>query len=229
MWSVCVIARDEEARIGTCLASAPASAERVVVVDDRTTDGTARWAERAGARVLVRRLDTFAAQRNAGLEACRGPWVLFLDADERLSDAARSALATPPPAAGLSFPFETRWLGRTLRAGRMGRDRKVRAVRKGAGRWEGAVHERLVVDGPVAAVAAPILHEPYRDWWEHAAAIEAYARLGGRRPRFPGERAGRAALHLVDALVLRAGWRDGVDGAAVAALGAVSVWRKWSR
>lgn len=231
MWSVCVIARDEEDRIASCLASVPASAERVVVVDDRTRDGTARWAAAAGARVFLRRFDGFAAQRNAGLEACRGEWVLFLDADERLSDAARAALDAPPVhAVGLSFPFRTTWLGTELRGGRMGRDRKPRAVRRGRGRWIGTVHERLAVDGPVAALAAPILHTPYRDWWEHAQAVRAYAaaRPPRRRP-LPFEPGVRAGFHLFDALALRGGWRDGAAGVAVAGFGAASTWWTWSR
>jgi glycosyltransferase involved in cell wall biosynthesis len=233
MWSVCVIARDEEETISRCLDSVPGSVARVVVVDDRTTDGTARWAARAGANVLTRRFDTFAGQRNAALAACSTDWVLFLDADEHLSDGARDELTAPrdPGLAGLSFPFRTRWLGRTLVGGRLGRDRKVRAVRRGRGRWVGTVHERLQLDGPVGALRHPIVHDPYRDWLEQVAAVDRYtaAQAAGLRPRRPGERGVRAAWHFVDALGLRGGWRDGLDGVLVAGVGAASVWTKWTR
>lgn len=231
MWSVCVIARDEEASIVRCLASTPASAERVVVVDDRSRDGTARWAARVGARVVRRRFDDWSAQRNAALAASRGDRILFLDADETASDALRAWMCGPDDGADAwSFPFRTRWLGRVLSHGRMGRSRHVRAVRRGRGRWVGAVHERLSTGGVARPIDACIHHDPYETVWDHLAAIERYTSVPGARGRepWPGERPVRAAWHVADALVVRGGWRDGPDGLAVAGLGALAVWKKWS-
>jgi glycosyltransferase involved in cell wall biosynthesis len=233
MWSVCVIARDEETNVARCLGSVPATVDRVVVVDDRTRDGTARWAEVAGARVVWRAFDGWSEQRNAGLGACRGDRVLFLDADETLSDAARAWLdsGVDDGAAGWSFPFRTWWLGRRLRFGRMGRTRHVRAIRRGAGEWRGRIHESLHVHGRVSRLGVPIDHQPYVDLWDHLDTIRRYAAVqrDDRRPAGPAERWLRAGAHVLDSLVLRGGALDGVDGVAVSALGALSTWAKWSR
>ncbi len=83
--TLCVIARDEEERIEDCLASAARVVDDMVVVDTGSRDRTADIARELGARVVdFPWRDDFSAARNAGLDAARGRWVLFLDADERL-------------------------------------------------------------------------------------------------------------------------------------------------
>lgn len=84
--TVVVPARDEEERLGPCLAGL--AGREVLVADDRSTDGTAALAERMGARVVAGaplpdgwRGKTWALQQ--GLEAATGEWVVFLDADTR--------------------------------------------------------------------------------------------------------------------------------------------------
>ena len=86
--SVVIPARNEEGRLGPCVAALAADPQvgEVIVVDDESTDGTARLAVAAGARVISgRRLPPgwvgkpWALQQ--GLEAAAGEWVLTLDAD----------------------------------------------------------------------------------------------------------------------------------------------------
>ncbi|GLW09141.1 glycosyl transferase [Microtetraspora sp. NBRC 13810] len=88
--SVVVPARDEEHRIGPCLTAAladPAVAE-VIVVDDESTDATARVAAGLGARVVPGGPppEGWVGKQWAlhqGLLAARGPVVVTLDADTR--------------------------------------------------------------------------------------------------------------------------------------------------
>ncbi len=84
--SACLIVRDEEPRLPACLASLGRLADEIVVGDTGSRDRSAAVARRHGARVVdVPWTDDFAAARNAVLDAARGRWVLFLDADERLA------------------------------------------------------------------------------------------------------------------------------------------------
>ncbi len=83
--TLCVVARDEEARIGQAIKSALAVVDEIVVADTGSQDNTRLIAEGYGARVVdVPWRDDFAAARNAALDEARCDWVLVLDADERL-------------------------------------------------------------------------------------------------------------------------------------------------
>ena len=84
--SVAIIAKNEAHRIAACLASV-AFADQVVVVDSGSTDDTVAIARGLGAEVIVTDdWPGFGPQKNRALAACRGRWVLSLDADERLTD-----------------------------------------------------------------------------------------------------------------------------------------------
>jgi len=83
--SLCMIVRDEAARIERCLRSALPWVGEAVVVDTGSTDDTAALAEKMGARVLhFTWCDDFASARNQAVEGARTPWALVLDADEQL-------------------------------------------------------------------------------------------------------------------------------------------------
>lgn len=96
-----MIVRDEADQLPSFLQHHAGLADELVVVDTGSGDNTAEIASRAGARVVAHFWqDDFSAARNAGLDAVTARWVLFLDADERVSrrDFAllREGLAAPP-------------------------------------------------------------------------------------------------------------------------------------
>ncbi|MCU0494868.1 MAG: glycosyltransferase family 2 protein [Chloroflexaceae bacterium] len=91
--SIAIIARDEERHIGSCLESMAGLADEVVVLlDDRSRDGTAAICRQWGATVHVEPWRGFPAQRNRALSFCQGDWVLFIDADERVTPELRREL-----------------------------------------------------------------------------------------------------------------------------------------
>jgi hypothetical protein len=103
--SVVIPARDEEERIGRCLAALPAGVE-VIVVDDGSRDRTAALAANAGARVVP------AGGRPAGWTGkCWAAWrgasvagghlLVFLDADTVLEPGALEAVAAEARPGGL--------------------------------------------------------------------------------------------------------------------------------
>ncbi len=84
--STCIIAKDEEAMIGSCVRSVAGLGGEVVVVDTGSSDRTAEIARQLGAVVIEHPWSgDFSAARNAGLEHATGEWILVLDADERLT------------------------------------------------------------------------------------------------------------------------------------------------
>jgi glycosyltransferase involved in cell wall biosynthesis len=118
-----------------------AFADEVVVVLDRSTDGSARIARAAGARVIEGAWELEGERRNTGIEACTGDWVLEVDADERvdaaLAQAVRETIATSAHA-WHQVPVDNYVGDRLLRhgwAGSFGTTSVPRLFRRGAKRW----------------------------------------------------------------------------------------------
>ncbi|MHB8262177.1 MAG: glycosyltransferase family 2 protein [Acidimicrobiales bacterium] len=81
----CLITLNEEANMGTCLASLTGLVDTILVYDTGSTDSTADVAEASGARVVRGYWDnSFAAARNRALSLCRAEWILSIDADETI-------------------------------------------------------------------------------------------------------------------------------------------------
>lgn len=85
--TVVVLTKNESETIGGAIASVAGAFDEVVVLDSFSTDNTVELAGRAGVRVQQRHFDGYASQRNYALRdmAKRNEWVLFLDADERVT------------------------------------------------------------------------------------------------------------------------------------------------
>ncbi|MBX0331304.1 glycosyltransferase family 2 protein, partial [Oscillochloris sp. ZM17-4] len=146
--SAAIIARDEARHIGGCLDSLAGLADEVVVLlDNRTRDATAAICAARGARVIRAPWRGFPAQRNLALSICRAPWVLFIDADERvepdLADEIRATLASGDACDGYWIPRHNMFFGQTLRGGGWYPDPQLRLLRRAAARYDEGrlVHE----------------------------------------------------------------------------------------
>ncbi len=237
--SLVVISKDEQDRIGSCLASVPCATERIVV-DSGSTDRTVEEARAAGARVIQTDWPGYVQQKNRALSYATQPWVLSLDADERLDAQASEELARSlgetDGVRGFVLQRRNLWLGRTLRFGTWGRDQKTRVAERAFARWEGRdPHDTLVVDGKTRVLRGYIVHDPYRTLREHLDTIDRYSTLSAESLAAEGVRSSwwsvmiRPPFHFVQAYVFRAGFLDGVPGFAVALLGAFHVFLKWRR
>jgi len=160
-----VITFNESANIGACLDSVPFAHEKIVI-DSGSGDDTAAVARSHGARVQVQPWLGFGRQRNFAAAQATTDWVLFLDADERLSEAlARelpqrlTELARNPSAVGL-LPRSTWFMGRPMRWYRpMHREFKGRLYHRQHARWsEPRVHESLQYAGQGVKLRGELIH-----------------------------------------------------------------------
>lgn len=87
MISVVILTKNEEENISDCIKSL-SWCDEVIIVDDNSEDRTIEIAKKLNAKIFMRSIDNdFSTQRNFGISRARGNWVLFVDADERISDA----------------------------------------------------------------------------------------------------------------------------------------------
>jgi glycosyltransferase involved in cell wall biosynthesis len=234
--SVLLITRNEADRLERLL-PALAFASEVVVVDDHSHDATVAVAERHSARVYARTLDGFGAQRQFALDHCTQPWVLWIDADERLDARAVSSITeianvlTPAPGRAFAFTRHTWFLGRQIRWCGWRGERVTRLFTRANARFDDApVHERVLIDGPVATLPGVIEHFSYETWNDCRTKLIQYARAGAEARRRAGRRgsiagvAFRPLARFVRMYVLQFGVLDGAHGFAVCALAAAQVF-----
>ena len=169
--SVLVLTKNEQQDLPGCLASITWS-DDIHVLDSGSTDTTVRIAEMAGARVTVRSFDGYASQRNFGLQlSFKNPWVLILDADERitaeLQAEMRSFVCTAPMnIAAARMRRRDIWWGRWLKHAQIS-PFYVRLVRVGLAHYEREINEVLVVDGDVADLVQAFDHYPFSKGLDH--------------------------------------------------------------
>lgn len=151
--SALVVAHNEAAQLADCLATLT-FADEIVVVLDKCTDASAAIAARFTDRTIEGAWDVEGPRRNTGLAACRGAWVLEVDADERVPpDLAREIRETIAAGNGDYFkiPYDNYVGARCVRYGwgaYFGVSQAIRLFRRDAKRWgDQRVHPALALTG----------------------------------------------------------------------------------
>ncbi len=162
--SLAMIVKDEEQTIERVLDSARDVCDEMIVVDTGSSDGTVVLASARGAAVTsFEWIDDFASARNASFAACNCDWILWLDADDVLSEPAREKLLEMKGwlSDGLDVivaPYHYRIAPDGTVRLKFNRERLVR--REAGLRWEGRVHE--VIPVPERSLLVPELIVEHR-------------------------------------------------------------------
>jgi glycosyltransferase involved in cell wall biosynthesis len=182
--SAVVLTKNEENNIKSCLESLK-WCDETIVVDDNSTDDTVKIAKELSAKVFLHPLNDFSSQRNFGISKASKEWILFADADERVSDALAFEISNvisnwtsgiAPAYRGFYIPrIDVVW-GKELRHGESG-IRLLRLAKRNVGKWEGMVHEEWKVNGKIGTLRNPIAHHPHPTVVEFLKEINFYTTL----------------------------------------------------
>jgi len=224
--SVLILTKNEAERIEECLRSVT-WADEVLVVDDGSTDETARIAESLGARVIRRKMEIEGKHRNWAHAQARHEWVLSLDADERVTPELAQEIAD---LVADSRSFETysiprrNYIGdRWIRYGGWYPSAQLKLFKKSVFRWEETtVHPRGISDKPWGVTKHDIIHLSYRDVKDclekmnRQTTLEAQKWAGDGRKIGLGKALWRAFDRTLRSYVFKQGYRDGWLGLVVA-------------
>lgn len=221
--SVVVLTGDEEQNIKTCLQSL-SFCDEIIVIDDYSIDQTVRIAKNSGAKIYKRHLnDNFAQQRNFALEKANGKWVLFVDADERVSEALGKEVLNAiknDQSKFVGFYIVRRdiiW-GRELRHGEAGNIKLLRLAKKGSGKWAGKVHESWDITGKIGFLKNPIIHFSHQSIGEFLKDIDVYTNIRAQELYSKGARTSFLQIVLYTKLkflqnfILKLAFLDGTAG-----------------
>jgi glycosyltransferase involved in cell wall biosynthesis len=221
--SVIILTKDEERNLPGCLASL-AWAKQVVVVDSGSTDRTVALARRAKAQVYVNPWPGFTAQRNFALDRCRQPWVLSVDADERvapdLEAGIRALLKAGPQRQGYRVREVNLYFGRWLRYGGIYPGEHMIFFRRQGARYASGkadVHEGVQVADP-GRLRGHLTHHAYPslelalDKLNSYTGMEAQGRLKAGRDAGWGDLLLRPPHRFLNNYLRKRGFLDGPQG-----------------
>jgi len=175
-----ILTLNEEENIARAIKSAMDISQEILVVDSGSVDNTVKVAESLGAKWVVQPFTNYSEQRNFALSLVKTEWVLFLDADEELSDGLKREIVfylgtESSNYDGFLIPRKNWYLGNFLRC--WSPDRLLRLFKTQKGCWVGKVHEKVKVEGKVALMKNPIYHYPFKNLYHQYSKNLRYAQI----------------------------------------------------
>ena len=159
--SVVIIATNESLKISNCLHSV-SWADEIVLVDGGSRDDTMEKAAQLGVRVHRREFDNFANQKNHAIGLATGGWIFSLDADEvvnpELKEAIQKAVRDESSFDGFYVYRRNFLFGKELKFGGQSREKILRLFRKGKGKFDQPIHEKVVLQGTAGELAGDLMH-----------------------------------------------------------------------
>jgi len=180
MVTAVVLTKNEEKNLVDCFEGL-SFCDEILVIDDGSQDRTEEIAKRFNAKFIKHNLNNnFSSQRNFALEKASNDWVLFVDADERISrelgDEITKAVSVDKFDGYYLKRDDIIW-GRRLKYGETGGIKFLRLAKKTLGRWEGKVHEEWGVKGRLGTLSNHIDHYPHQTIGEFLKEINYYTDL----------------------------------------------------
>lgn len=225
--STIIITKNEENMIADCLESISFSDE-IIVVDNGSEDRTVDVAKRLGAKVYIHKTSDFSELRNFGLEKAKGEWVLYVDADERVThelaqDIKNYCGAGSRFARQISKPVAFRIKRKNFYLGNHEWP-KIEALERlfkksALNEWRGQLHESPVIHGPIGELDGFLNHYTHKsltemlkktiEWSE----IEAELRFKANHPKMVWWRFPRVMISaFIDYYIVQKGWKVGTAG-----------------
>lgn len=220
--SIYVLTFNNRRTIERCLKSLD-WAEELVVVDSGSTDGTYEICQRYTDKLYRREFQGHRDQYQYAADLTRRQWIMFVDADEEVppelvEEIGGMLKSRAEDVDGFFVYRRTYYLGKWIRYGGWYPDGEIRLYRRDKGRWEGALHAKIVVDGEVATLKQQYLHYTYRDISDQIQTIDKYSNIAAQDMAESGKKFCLLKLlfhppfRFIKEYLFKSGFRDGLPG-----------------
>lgn len=237
--SVVVITLNEEKNIEDCLRSVLSVTDDIVVIDSGSTDRTVEIASRYASRVVFHPWQGDGPQRQVGVQYVLNDWVLNLDADERLapgSDQLLLGLLDQAAAYDAFYLNRKSFLhGKWVRRSGWNPDYIPRLFHKKKAFFSRrSVHTKIEAEN-IGYSGAEILHFPFENYSHMLRKLDSYSStlaeemVGKGRHIKSWQPLGHGLWMFFRVYFLKLGFRDGVDGAAIALTSALGSFMKYAK
>lgn len=240
--SVAMIVKNEAHHLTQCLDTVKAWVDEIVILDSGSTDATQQVAEQYGAK-FYQNTDWpgFGKQRQLAQQYVTSDYVLWLDADERVTPELRqsiqAAIAQDAPNTAYKIPRLSEIFGHKIRHSGWYPDYVIRLYRKDFARYgDQLVHEKveLPANANIQKLQGDLLHYTYQNIHHYLVKSASYAKAWADQREKAGKKAtlwqgiSHAVGCFVKMYVIRLGFLDGKAGLLLAILSAHSTFVKYA-
>lgn len=223
MLSVVILTKNEEEMINDCLKQFQDWADEIIVIDDYSSDKTLEIAKKHTDKIYSLKEKSFAQKRNFGKAKAKEKWLLYIDADERLSsklkNSIRKIIARSDKFSAYQINRINICLGKELKHTGYYPDYVARLFLKDRlSKWEGELHEHPLINGEIGKIKEELYHFAHRtiasmvlktlEWSE----IEAKMLYNAGHPEITWWRFPRI---IIPAVLRRLFWQQGFRDGAV--------------
>jgi len=215
-------------------------ADEIIIVDSFSTDGTAeRIQEYPEVKFIQRPFKDYTDQKSFAMSQATNDWILFMDADERLTDPLReevvATINSASPASAYYFYRTFMFQKEVLRFSGWQSDKNFRLFRKSKVHFtvERVVHETLVVDGKVGILKNKLIHFSYKDYHDYKGKMIKYGKMKAQEELDKNYTPNlyhfvfRPSYKFFNHYILRFGFLDGKKGIIISYLNALGVYSRY--
>lgn len=236
--SAIIIAKNVEGIIADCIDSV-SFCDEVIMVDNNSTDRSVEIARHMGAKVVYYDAQNFAESRNIGLKKAKGDWVLYIDADERISSELRENIKRvidnkDDEFDAYRFKRKNFYFGNHEWPSIEKLERLFK--RTSLTEWYGKLHESARVKGEIGELDGFLLHYTHRDLTSMVektllwSGIEAELRFNTNHPRMSWWRFFRVMVTgFYDSYVRQKGYKAGTAGLVESMFQSFSMFMTYAR
>ncbi|OGK37899.1 hypothetical protein A3F32_01755 [Candidatus Roizmanbacteria bacterium RIFCSPHIGHO2_12_FULL_42_10] len=194
MLSIAILSKNEEENLKELLPSL-SFAQEILIIDAHSYDQTVEVAKKHGARVISSSDPSFSNRRNKAMHEARNNWVLFIDADERLSQELINEIQNVVHKNNdfsYRIPLIDVFWGQDVKFGEVWKARTkgiMRLVKKGSGEWRGDVHEEYISHIPVLTMQYQLKHYSHASIADFLTSVNEFSTLKAKELYFNGHRA----------------------------------------
>ncbi|MGK0378724.1 glycosyltransferase family 2 protein [Patiriisocius sp. Uisw_017] len=208
-------------------------ADEIILIDSFSEDETVAIAKPFVTKIIEREFDNFSNQKNAALSQATGDWILFVDADERVTQTLKSeiiATIANPKHSGYKINFPHFYMNRFLYSHS---DDVLRLVKREGAVYKGNVHEKLEVSGSIGNLENKMLHYTYKGLTNYITKKEKYAWFQAEQLYAKGKKTTwfhlwfKPLFRFFKSYIIKGGFKDGVPGLTVAAVNAYGVFQRY--
>mgnify|MGYP003671166281 CR=1 FL=1 len=232
--SAVLIAYNEIGYIERCIDSITFTDE-IIVVDSYSTDGTYEYLKNhPRVKVIQHPFSNFTLQKSFALKQATNDWVLFVDADEVVSENLKSEIieTVNSDPKFVAYWFYRKFMFQNLKLNFSGwqTDKNYRLFRKSKAQFSDKkiVHETLDVDGQSGILKEKLTHYCYKNYEDYKSKMLKYGKLKAKESFYREKRFNYASLVLkplwkfFNHYILRLGILDGKKGITICYLNALS-------